>query len=67
MYASMVCAVAVTCCLHVPSRMQVISLMRDAFQAAGLGAYLHPYGCIPTGYERGVIEVVPHTKSRWVG
>lgn len=42
-------------------------MMRDAFQAAGLGAYLHPYGCIPTGYERGVIEVVPHTKSRWVG
>lgn len=43
---------------------QVISLLRDAFSAAGLGAYLRPYGCIPTGYERGVIEVVPHTKSR---
>lgn len=44
--------------------LQVIRLMRDAFAAAGLPAYLCPYGCLPTGYERGVIEVVPHTKSR---
>ena len=43
---------------------QVICILRDAFTAAGLDLYLRPYGCIPTGYERGVIEVVPHTKSR---
>ncbi|KXZ46150.1 hypothetical protein GPECTOR_46g219 [Gonium pectorale] len=44
--------------------LQVISILRDAFTSAGLDLYLRPYGCIPTGYERGVIEVVPHTKSR---
>ncbi|GFR44535.1 hypothetical protein Agub_g5805 [Astrephomene gubernaculifera] len=44
--------------------LQVISLLRSAFQTAGLDLYLRPYGCIPTGYERGIIEVVPHTKSR---
>ncbi len=49
---------------HGPHPSQVISILRDAFQTAGLELYLRPYGCIPTGYERGVIEVVPHTKSR---
>ncbi len=44
--------------------LQVIQLLRDAFQQAGLPAYLRPYGCLPTGYERGVIEVVPDTNSR---
>lgn len=44
--------------------LQVIHILRDAFNSAGLPAYLCPYGCLPTGYERGVIEVVPNTKSR---
>ncbi|KAG2496048.1 hypothetical protein HYH03_005968 [Edaphochlamys debaryana] len=44
--------------------LQVISILRDAFTSAGLELYLRPYGCIPTGYGRGVIEVVPNTKSR---
>ncbi|WIA31066.1 hypothetical protein OEZ86_001095 [Tetradesmus obliquus] len=43
---------------------QVIKLLHGAFQAAGLGLYLRPYGCLPTGYECGIIEVVPNTKSR---
>lgn len=45
--------------------LQVIKLLRDAFVGAGLPAYLCPYGCLPTGYERGIIEVVPNTQSRW--
>jgi hypothetical protein len=36
---------------------QVIKLLHTAFQAAGLGLYLRPYGCLPTGYECGIIEV----------
>ena len=44
--------------------MQVIKLLHHAFEAAGLGLYLRPYGCLPTGYECGIIEVVPNTKSR---
>eukprot|EP00798_Chlamydomonas_sp_ICE-L_P027721 gene27721-7367_t len=44
--------------------LQVIHLLKDAFTKAGLGLYLAPYGCLPTGYGRGVIEVVPNTKSR---
>lgn len=43
---------------------QVIQILRDAYSTAGLDIYLCPYGCLPTGYERGVIEVVPNTKSR---
>ena len=46
--------------------MQVIRLLEKAFKATGLPAYLCSYGCLPTGYERGIIEVVPHTKSRYV-
>ena len=49
-----------------PPPLQVIKLLSDAYVAAGLELYLVPYGCLPTGYERGVIEVVPHTKSRCV-
>lgn len=45
---------------------QVISLLKDAFTDAGLGLYLAPYGCIPTGYECGILEVVPNCQSRWV-
>jgi hypothetical protein len=36
---------------------QVIRLLHDAFEAAGLNLYLRPYGCLPTGYECGIIEV----------
>lgn len=42
----------------------MIKLLHTAFEAAGLSLYLRPYGCLPTGYECGIIEVVPNTKSR---
>ncbi|CAL9779627.1 unnamed protein product [Musa acuminata subsp. burmannicoides] len=44
--------------------LQVISLLRDVFEAVGLNLYLFPYGVLPTDYERGIIEVVPNTRSR---
>lgn len=44
--------------------LQVISLLRDVFEAVGLKLYLFPYGVLPTGPERGIIEVVPNTRSR---
>ncbi|OVA09140.1 Phosphatidylinositol 3-/4-kinase [Macleaya cordata] len=44
--------------------LQVISLLRDVFEAVGLNLYLFPYGVLPTGPERGIIEVVPNTRSR---
>ncbi|XP_031499033.1 phosphatidylinositol 4-kinase alpha 1 [Nymphaea colorata] len=44
--------------------LQVIALLRDIFEAVGLNLYLFPYGVLPTGYERGIIEVVPNTRSR---
>ncbi len=53
---------------HIPHALplQVIRLLENAFKATGLPAYLCSYGCLPTGYERGIIEVVPNTKSRCV-
>lgn len=43
----------ILCALHP----QVIRILRGAFKSAGLGLYLRPYGVLPTGYERGIIEV----------
>ncbi|CAI5489475.1 unnamed protein product [Closterium sp. Naga37s-1] len=44
--------------------LQVIALLRDINKAVGLDLYLFPYGVLPTGYERGIIQVVPNTRSR---
>ncbi|KAJ7978384.1 phosphatidylinositol 4-kinase alpha 1-like [Quillaja saponaria] len=44
--------------------LQVITLLRDIFEAVGINLYLFPYGVLPTGPERGIIEVVPNTRSR---
>eukprot|EP00208_Stichococcus_sp_RCC1054_P001997 CAMPEP_0206143372 /NCGR_PEP_ID=MMETSP1473-20131121/20292_1 /ASSEMBLY_ACC=CAM_ASM_001109 /TAXON_ID=1461547 /ORGANISM="Stichococcus sp, Strain RCC1054" /LENGTH=1452 /DNA_ID=CAMNT_0053538737 /DNA_START=218 /DNA_END=4576 /DNA_ORIENTATION=- len=44
--------------------LQVIGLLKEAFQKAGLDLYLAPYGVLPTSYECGIIEVVPNCASR---
>lgn len=43
---------------------QVITVLRNAFKMANLPLYLCPYGVLPTGFERGIIQVVPDSKSR---
>lgn len=37
--------------------LQVIDLLKQVFTTVGLDLYLVPYGVLPTGYERGIIEV----------
>lgn len=44
--------------------LQVIGLLKDAFQKAGLDLYLAPYGVLSTAYECGIVEVVPEASSR---
>ena len=44
--------------------LQVIAVLRDVFRLAEVGARLVPYGVIATGYEKGIIELVPHSQSR---
>jgi phosphatidylinositol 4-kinase len=44
--------------------LQVMRLMKNAFDAAHLPLYLAPYGVVPTGHEQGIIEVIPQAKSR---
>eukprot|EP00887_Chlorella_sp_A99_P002072 scaffold21.g2072.t1 len=44
--------------------LQVIALLKRQFESAGLRLHLVPYGVVPTGHEQGIIEVVPHAKSR---
>lgn len=46
----------ILCAVFSVARLQVIRLLHNAFKAAGLGLYLRPYGCLPTGYECGIIE-----------
>lgn len=44
--------------------LQVIALLKDIWEAVGVDLYLFPYGVLPTGYGRGIIEVVPNARSR---
>lgn len=44
--------------------LQVIGLLKEAFEKAGLDLYLAPYGVVPTDYECGIIQVVPNCASR---
>ena len=39
--------------------LQVVRLLKDAWDKAGLDLYVAPYGCLPTTYECGIIEVSP--------
>ena len=44
--------------------LQVVELVKRKFDDVGLPLPLVPYGVIPTGYECGIIQVVPNAKSR---
>ncbi|KAH8969995.1 hypothetical protein BDL97_02G062700 [Sphagnum fallax] len=44
--------------------LQVIALLKNIWEAVGLDLYVFPYGVLPTGYGRGIIEVVPNARSR---
>ena len=44
--------------------LQVVELVKRKFDEVGLPLPLIPYGVIPTGYECGIIQVVPNAKSR---
>ena len=44
--------------------LQFVELLKRIMAAADLDPLLTPYRVIPTGYERGVIELVTDTKSR---
>lgn len=44
--------------------LQVIAMLEETFKDIGLDLFLYTYGVITTGYEMGLIEVVPNTKSR---
>ena len=38
--------------------LQIIKLLKDVFIKAGLDLYLCPYGVIPTGYEKGMTDLL---------
>lgn len=44
--------------------LQIVTVLKDVFSKNNLELFLYPYGVIPSGYERGIIEVVPNTRSR---
>lgn len=44
--------------------LQLIELLRNIFEKAGLDLYLHPYRVVATSPGCGVIECVPNAKSR---
>lgn len=46
--------------------LQVVTLLRNAFISARLPLYLCPYGVVPTGYERGIIQVRGRGWKGWV-
>ena len=47
--------------------LQVIALLREIWAAVGLDLYLFPYGVLPTGYGRGIIEVHRQICSHYIG
>ncbi|CAM6044662.1 unnamed protein product [Sphagnum compactum] len=44
--------------------LQVICLLKNIWEAVGLDLYLFPYGVLPTGFGKAIMEVVPNTRSR---